>query len=54
MNMNINICSMQLKWDMAKQQKYDMITRWGEYEFRFEMEVIYMPTKLNKLMTTYS
>jgi len=31
-NININICSKELKWDGKKAIKYDMITRWGEYE----------------------
>jgi len=30
-NININICSIELKWD-GKILTYDMITRWGEYE----------------------
>jgi len=30
-NINIYICSMELKWD-GKKLKYDMITRWDEYE----------------------
>jgi len=29
---NINICSIILKWDGCKKLKYDMITRWDEYE----------------------
>jgi len=28
---NINICSIELKWD-GKKLNYDMIKRWGEYE----------------------
>jgi len=39
-NININICSIELKWDGQK-LKYDMIKRWGKYEYRYEMEVIY-------------
>jgi len=30
-NININICSIELKWD-GKRLNYDMIMRWGEYE----------------------
>jgi len=30
-NTNINICSIELKWD-GKKLDYVMITRWGEYE----------------------
>jgi len=30
-NINIKICSIELKWDDEK-LKYDMITRWEEYE----------------------
>jgi len=37
-NININICSIELKWD-GKKLKYDMITRLGEYEWRCEMEI---------------
>jgi len=39
-NININICSIELKWD-GKKLKYDMITRWDKYEYRCEMEEIY-------------
>jgi len=39
-NNNINICSIELKRD-GKKLKYDMITRWGEYEWRYELEEIY-------------
>jgi len=37
---NINNCSIEVKWDGNK-LKYDMITRWGKYELRCEMEVIH-------------
>jgi len=30
-DININICSIEIKSDVKK-LKYDMITRWGEYE----------------------
>jgi len=39
-NIDINIYSLELKWD-GKRLKYDMITRWGEYEKWCEMEEIY-------------
>jgi len=36
-NIKINICFIELKWDCkklkyGKKLKYDMITRWDEYE----------------------
>jgi len=39
-NSNINMCSIELKWD-GKKLKYDMITRWEEYDQQYEMDEIY-------------
>jgi len=38
-NININICSNEIKWDVNK-LNYKSITRWDEYEWQCEMEVI--------------
>jgi len=44
---DINVCSIKIN-EIAKKLKYGMITRWGEYEWQCDMEVIYSAYKFEQ------